>query len=41
MQADVEVELPATASPNWADASAELARLGAQNLSERIATRIH
>lgn len=41
MQADVEVELPATAPPNWSAASAELARLGAQNSSERIAARVH
>jgi DNA polymerase-1 len=39
MQLDVAVELPATAPPNWAAASAELQRLGAKNLSERIAAR--
>lgn len=39
MQSNVAVELPATAPPNWAAASAELGRLGAKNLSERIAAR--
>jgi DNA polymerase-1 len=41
MQGDVEVELPETAPPNWAAAAAELGRLGAANLSERIAARVH
>jgi hypothetical protein len=41
MQADVEVELPETAPPNWANAAAELNRLGAANLSERVAARAH
>ena len=39
MQTDVPVELPKTAAPNWAAAATELARLGAKNLSERIAAR--
>jgi DNA polymerase I len=39
MQGDVDVELPSTAPPNWLAAAAELRRLGAQNLSERIAAR--
>jgi DNA polymerase-1 len=41
MQADVDVELPETAPPNWAAAAAELSRLGAANLSERVAARVH
>ena len=41
MQGDVEVELPETAPPNWAAAAAELARLGAANLAERVAARAH
>jgi DNA polymerase I len=41
MQTDVDVELPLTAPPNWANAAAELRRLGAENLSERIAARVH
>ena len=41
MQTEVEVELPETAPPNWANAAAELRRLGAENLSERIAARVH
>ncbi len=41
MQADVDVELPETAPPNWAAAAAELSRLGAANLSERVAARAH
>jgi DNA polymerase-1 len=41
MQADVEVELPETAPPNWAKAAAELNRLGASNLADRISARIH
>jgi DNA polymerase-1 len=40
MQTDVDVELPKTAPPNWANGAAELARLGAQNSSERIAARV-
>jgi DNA polymerase-1 len=40
MQSDVDVELPETAAPNWAGAAAELHRLGAQNLSERVAARV-
>jgi DNA polymerase-1 len=39
MQTEVEVELPATAPPDWTTAAAELHRLGAENLSERIAAR--
>jgi len=39
MQADVDVELPATAPPNWANAAAAIRRLGAENLAERIAAR--
>lgn len=39
MQGDVDVELPETAPPNWQQAAAELHRLGAENLSERIAAR--
>jgi DNA polymerase-1 len=38
---DLEVELPETAPPNWANAAAELGRLGAANLSERVAARAH
>jgi DNA polymerase-1 len=38
---DLEVELPETAPPNWAGAAAELGRLGAANLSERLAARVH
>ncbi len=41
MQTDVDVELPGTAPPNWAEAAAELRKLGAENLSERIAARAH
>ena len=41
MQAEVEVALPQTAPPNWAGAAAELARLGALNLAERVAARAH
>ena len=41
MQTEVGVELPETAPPNWANAAAELRRLGAENLSERIAARAH
>jgi hypothetical protein len=41
MQADVDVVLPETAPPNWAAAAAELSRLGAANLSERVAARAH
>src|SRR6202163_993934 len=41
MQTDVDVELPESAPPNWANAAAELRRLGAENLSERIAARAH
>jgi DNA polymerase-1 len=41
MQTDVDVELPRTAPPNWAEAAAELRKLGAENLSERIAARAH
>jgi 5'-3' exonuclease len=37
MQTDVEVTLPATAAPDWPRAAAELHRLGANNLAERIA----
>jgi DNA polymerase-1 len=40
MQLEVDVELPPSAPPNWAAAAAELHRLGAANLSERIAARI-
>lgn len=36
---DLEVELPKTAPPDWARAAAELSRLGAANLSERVAAR--
>jgi DNA polymerase-1 len=39
MQSDMAVELPATAPPNWAAASAEAERLGAKQLSERLAAR--
>jgi DNA polymerase-1 len=39
MQSDVSVELPATAPPNWLAAAAELNRLGAKNLAERIRAR--
>jgi DNA polymerase-1 len=39
--AELEVELPQTAPPDWARASAELKRLGAENLAERLAARIH
>ena len=41
MQSYVDVELPETAPPNWAQAAARLRELGAQNLSERIAARAH
>jgi DNA polymerase I len=41
MQTDVAVELPATAPPDWASAAAELHRLGAENLAERIGARAH
>ncbi len=41
MQSEVEVELPESGPPKWADAAAELRRLGAQNLSERVAARAH
>jgi DNA polymerase-1 len=41
MQAEVDVELPETAPPNWAAAAAELARLGAANLAERVSARAH
>jgi DNA polymerase-1 len=41
MQADVDVKLPETAPPDWARASAKLSELGAGNLSERIAARVH
>jgi DNA polymerase-1 len=41
MQTEVDVELPRTAPPNWADAAAEIRKLGAENLSERIAARVH
>jgi len=41
MQVEVDVELPNTAPPNWAEAAAELRRLGAENLAERIAARVH
>jgi hypothetical protein len=34
---EVTAELPPSGPPNWAAASAELKRLGAQNLSERVA----
>jgi DNA polymerase-1 len=34
---DLTVVLPPSGTPNWSAASAELARLGAQNLSERVA----
>lgn len=39
MQTDVAVTLPETAPPDWARAAEELGRLGAKNLSERIAAR--
>ena len=39
MQSDVAVELPRSAPPDWSAAAAELQRLGAKNLSERIAAR--
>jgi DNA polymerase-1 len=39
MQADVAVELPKTAPPNWQAAAEELRRLGAENLSQRVAER--
>jgi DNA polymerase I len=39
MQSEVSVELPASAPPNWAAAAAELKRLGAENLSQRLAAR--
>jgi DNA polymerase-1 len=41
MQTDLDVELPKTAPPNWAEAASELHRLGAENLSQRIAARAH
>jgi len=41
MQTDVAVELPETGPPNWANAAAELRRLGAENSAERIAARVH
>jgi hypothetical protein len=41
MQAEVDVVLPETAPPNWTAAAAELSRLGAANLSERVAARAH
>jgi DNA polymerase I len=41
MQAEVDVELPETAPPNWAAAAAELTRLGAANLAERVGARAH
>src|SRR5919204_3483414 len=37
LQADVSVELPPTGPPDWARAAAELERLGAENLSRRVA----
>lgn len=39
MQPDVEVTLPRTAPPDWATAAAELRRLGAENLADRVAAR--
>jgi DNA polymerase-1 len=36
MQADVQVELPESGPPTWERAAAELARLGADNLSKRV-----
>ncbi|MBV9577537.1 MAG: hypothetical protein JO057_02985, partial [Chloroflexi bacterium] len=40
MQPDeLQVELPATASPNWAAAADRLRVLGAENLAERVAAR--
>ncbi|MGI9148318.1 MAG: 5'-3' exonuclease [Chloroflexota bacterium] len=41
MQTDVDVELPESRPPNWAAGAAEVRRLGAENLSERIAARVH
>jgi len=41
MQTDVDVELPESGPPNWAAGAAEVRRLGAENLSERIAARVH
>jgi hypothetical protein len=34
---ELTVELPPSGKPNWPAAAEELARLGAQNLSERVA----
>jgi len=39
IQPDVPVELPASGPPKWAEAAAELERLGAKNLAERLAAR--
>ena len=39
MQADVQVTLPESGPPTWARAVAELERLGADNLAERVAQR--
>jgi DNA polymerase-1 len=41
MQLEVDVVLPETAPPNWAQAAEELRRLGALNSAERIAARVH
>lgn len=38
---ELAVELPETAPPDWSKAAAELSRLGAANLSERVAARAH
>jgi DNA polymerase-1 len=37
MQGDVSVDLPASGPPTWERAAAELQRLGAENLSRRVA----
>jgi DNA polymerase I len=39
--AELAVELPSTAPPDWARAATELRRLGAENLAQRIAARAH
>jgi DNA polymerase-1 len=39
MHSDLSVELPATGPPNWTAAAAELRRLGAENLAERVGAR--
>lgn len=39
MQTDVQVELPPSRTPDWQSAAAEVRRLGAENLADRLAAR--